>query len=266
MNKLFNQFYYLLIVFCISCTNFQTKSTDQQVIHISFENEIEGYTVTAIWKPTKVFYNHVVGPAIIEFKNKKDSTTFSITNNNFSLLKSKLSFTYSIDSLEIESLNQDFVSLIYDDTNLGSEENFGTTNEPFFFQDLNFDGKKELLITEVRNGQRSVASFKAYSFEYGELAHEMYDITNAEPYRYLDELSKIDDVAKTITIYGSGGLCSNNAEIYKLKVSTTPYERNIYILDYIIEEVRKDELNQCLEYLYKVDQSSKRLVSVREIK
>ena len=139
---------FLALTLLSSCTNRQTKNTEAKVVTIEYSNEINGYSVKVIWKPKAVRYRHTKGPAIIEFHNKKDGTSFTLTNNNFGIFNSKLPFSYSKDSMEIISLNQNDIKLVYDENNLKSEENFGTTNEPFFFQDLDFDAIKELVIVE----------------------------------------------------------------------------------------------------------------------
>lgn len=264
MNKQLNLISILLLLLINSCANAQTQLNKHEIITISYSNEVAGYMVTAIWKPMKVSYNHVIGPAIIEFKNKKDSTLFNLTNNNFSILKKLLPFTYSEDSLEIKKINKKAISLVYNETKMN--KNFGTTNQPFFFQDLDFDNKKELIITEVNNGQRGIASFKAYKIEYGEIESELYGITNTAPFKSLDEMSKIDYKNKQIIIYGSGGVCLNGAEIYKFQTTKNDYEDNKYILEFIVEEQRDDKLDKCFELVYKVINNSKQLISKKEIK
>ena len=257
---------FLALTLLSSCTNRQTKNTEAKVVTIEYSNEINGYSVKVIWKPKAVRYRHTKGPAIIEFHNKKDGTSFTLTNNNFGILNSKLPFSYSKDSMEIISLNQNDIKLVYDENNLKSEENFGTTNEPFFFQDLDFDAIKELVIVEIENGQRGVASFKAYKLEYGDIQSELYGITNNEPFKSLDEMSKIDFVNKRIIIYGSGGACASGYEIYKLIPSKNDYEKNKFVLEAIIEEQSDDNLSKCYELKYKIINQSKQLISKKEIK
>jgi hypothetical protein len=254
----------LALTLISSCANNQTKNTETTVVTIEYSNEINGYSVKVIWKPKEVRYSHTKGPAIIEFYNKKDSTSFTLTNNNFGILNSKLPFSYSTDSTEIISLNQNDIKLVYVENNLKSEEDFGTTNEPFFFQDLDFDNIKELVIVEIGNGQRGVASFKAYKLEYGDIQSELYGITNVEPFKSLDEMSKIDYVNRRIIIYGSGGVCASGSEIYKLQPSN--YEENKFVLETVIVEERDDNLNKCYELKYKIINQSKQLISKKEIK
>lgn len=264
MKRLLKLFFAFTLI--SSCAKSQTKNDEIKIVTIEYSNEINGYTVKVIWKPNVVRYSHTKGPAILEFHNIKDSTSFTLTNNNFSILNSKLPFSYSEDSLEIVSLNQSEIRLVYEEKNLKSWYTFGTTNEPFFFQDLDFDNIKELILGEIDNGQRGVASFKAYKFEYDEIQSELYGITNIEPFKSLDEMSKIDYTNKRIIIYGSGGDCASGSEIYKLLPSKNDYEGNKFILETVIEEERDDNLNKCYELKYKVINQTKQLISKREIK
>lgn len=238
----------------------QSEENKNGIIQIDFSNAVNGYQIKAFWKPVKTNINHVIGPAIIEFYNTKDSTSFSITNNNFSILKNKLSFTYSDNEQEIIALNNTSITLSYNERNLKSEENFGTTNEPFFFQDLDFDNKEELILAEVGNGQRSGTSFKVYHL-YEEDALES---TNHEPFASLDEFSKVDHKRKEIIIYGSGGYCYNSYLIYKL-LPINNYNQNEFVLDTIVEEERDDNQNKCYELVFKVINQRKQLISKKEV-
>jgi hypothetical protein len=91
----------------------QEIKDETKVITVAYSNEIHGYSITSIWKPGSVVNKHVVGPAIIEFRSKKDSTSFTLTTNTFSILKSKLPFSFSTDGLEIVKLNQKYLRLAY---------------------------------------------------------------------------------------------------------------------------------------------------------
>ncbi|MBK9301272.1 MAG: hypothetical protein IPN14_11865 [Bacteroidetes bacterium] len=123
---------------------------------------------------------------------------------------------------------------------------------------------REILIVELNNGQRGVASFKAYK-EYGEVSSEQYSITNEEPFKSLDELSKVDYLNKQIIIYGSGGVCANGHYIYKLQVAKNEYDDNKFVLENIIEERTDDKSNGCYELKYKVINQTKQLISKRKM-
>ena len=148
---------------------------------------------------------------------------------------------------------------------MGSDYSFGTTNQPFFFQDLDFDTIEELVFLEIDNGQRGIASFKAYKFENSELQPDRYGITSIEPFRSLDEMSTVDYLTKRITIYKSGGNCANIHEIYKLQPAKNDYEANSFVLETIIEEQRDEKSNKCYESTYSVIGQSKKLIAKKEL-
>lgn len=256
---------YIILALFSSCVKGQYDGIETKMITIEYANEINGYSVKGVWKPDIVKYDHVIGPAIIEFQSKKDTTSFTLLQHSFSVLKSKLPFSYSPDSLEIVNLNNNNLKLFYDENNLKVEGNFGTTNEPFFFQDLDFDNTKELIFASVGNGQRGVASFEVY--KHGRWG---YYTPNDGPLAMLDQLSKIDYKNKQIVIYGSGGGCANNYEIYKWHKPDSYYGVN-FTLETIIEQQRDDRLDKCYELTYKVVSQpkymlKKQLISKKEIK
>ena len=237
--------------------------SENKIFTISYSNKIEGYSVDVMWRPVKVSYEHVIGPAIIEFKNIKDGNVFYISNDNFSVLKNKLEFTYSQDGTSVEKLNKDYAVFRYDEPNLKMGESFGETDEPFFFQDLDFDNKKELILVEVDNGQRGVATFNVYRVD-----SDGFISRFDEPFKSLDQLSRIDIKNKQIIVHGSGGYCTGFDEFYKLKESKDEYEPNKYILETILERQTEMENNQsnCFETKYKVIDMPKELVYKKEIK
>jgi hypothetical protein len=86
---------------------------------------------------------------------------------------------------------------------------------PFFFEDVNFDGTEELIITEKRGGQRGEDSYKVYSIDKYGAINSRYDITNSMPYVKFDAFTKFNPEDKTITLYSSGGACGSVYETYQ---------------------------------------------------
>lgn len=243
----------------------QTTYYEPNGVSISYSNVINGYSVYVLWKPMVVSNNRTIGPAIIEFYKVDEPYSFYLTNNHFGIENSKLPFTYSEDGLSIVSINEYEIYLEYNEDDLGTDYSFGTTNAPFFFQDLDFDKIEELVLVEIDNGQRGVASFKAYKFDGSELLPDRSGITTIEPFRSLDEMSKVDYLTKRITIYNSGGNCANSYEIYKLQPAKNEYEGNSFTLETIIEEQIDEKLNKCYELTYSVTGQSKKLLLKKEI-
>ncbi len=260
-----------LITLSLALTAISTFASGQNTyyepngVSISYSSVINGYSVYVLWKPMVVSNNRTIGPAILEFYKVDEPYSFFLTNNHFGIENGKLPFTYSEDGLGIISINEYEIYLEYDNDDLESGYSFGTTNQPFFFQDLDFDKIEELVFVESENGQRGVASFKAYKFENSELQPDRYGITSIEPFRSLDEMSKVDYLTKCITIYNSGGNCANSYEIYKLQPAKNEYEGNSFTLETSIEEQRDEKSNKCYELTYSVIRQSKKLLSKKEI-
>jgi hypothetical protein len=240
-----------------SCASSQER-TDNTLVEIEYTNNINGYIVKAYWLPKKVKYEHIIGPAIMSFYNIVDSSTFTLTSDNFSILKSRVKANYNDDSTELISLKENNLKLTYQKYQFKAES-FGTTREPFFFKDVDFDKSKELIISEVDNGQRGVATFKVYKFEYDDISNDFRSITNQEPFKSLDEMSKIDYTNKRIIIHGSGGACGGTDEIYVQQPSKDNYEESKFVLESIIEEQNDSKTNNCYKVAYKISQTKQLL-------
>lgn len=254
-------FFFILLIF-----PFLFSAQNNDLIKIKYQNKINSFSVDAVWKPEKVSYNHVVGPAIVTFKNDSEEIKFSVSINKFSILKSQLPFSYSSDEFQITKFNKTIIELIYDANKFTNDESdFGKTNVPFFFQDIDFDNEKELIFTEIDNGQRGVATFKVFGFDYGDLESELYGKTYKEPYISLDEMSKIDYDKKRIIIYGSGGICNGSYTFYELLSAKNEYDKNSFHKIGEILEVRDDNANKCYQKTYKIIEERKELVSTKQI-
>ena len=80
-----------------------------RVVLVEYSTKVNGYSVTAVWKPREIVSGgYILGAAIIELKNEKDSACYTLTNNSFGistkfLVDNKIVITYSKDSSEVES-------------------------------------------------------------------------------------------------------------------------------------------------------------------
>ena len=246
-----------LLLFNCSANN-RNDFRENNLVRFEYLNSIHGYKIEAYWTPSKVSYQHIVGAAIIDFYNIEDSTSFTLTTNNFSVLKDRLAFRYNSDSTQIEELKST-VQLTYKKDVTATSKGFGTSREPFFFKDIDFDNKDELLIAEVANGQRGTTSYKVYKLEYGDVTPELYQITNEEPYKSLDEISQVDYSNKRIMIYSSNGACAGIYSYYK-RTAKDDYSDNPFSLEYVVEEQSDNESDKCYEATYVIGQT-KQLIS-----
>lgn len=206
----------ITILFLITIFGSCAKGQPNGITTIEYENEINGYNVIVDWKPRNIRFGHIIGPAIIQFK-KKDSLIFTITNNNFSIQKKLLSFETDTDSLYVKKISKSHIVLKYDEPKLNSKDGFFTTEVPFFFNDVNFDNNRELLLVEVNNGQRGLSTFKVYQFESDELQSELYNITFEQPFRSFDDATIIDYQRRQIKLYYSGGSSDTGYNTYRFK-------------------------------------------------
>lgn len=230
----------------------QNDVTQKDIVHISFTQPIEGYEVNVLWTP-KTEYQTITGPAIISFKG--NDTDFSVSTNHFGLRPNPVKLKVE-DGIVVEVL-QNKIELEYKAPTL-TDGFLSNIKAPFLFTDLNFDNKKELLITKPYQGQRGVDAFDVFSFSHGDLASDMYQITKDAPYAQLDELVKIDRAAKELIVFGSGGMCYNTSETYSLI-------RDKLSLTKIVKEDRNDEAGTCTKYTYSVKDGIKKLISKEEM-
>ncbi len=69
---------------------------------------------------------------------------------------------------------------------------------PFFFEDIDFDGKDELIVVNFNDGQRWFNTYSIYkpTYKYG----NTYNLVNTEPFNIIDQLTTFDKDSKTLVI------------------------------------------------------------------
>jgi hypothetical protein len=103
---------------------------------------------------------------------------------------------------------------------------------PFFFLDVNFDGKKELVLSRFGDAQRGATAFVAYDVSdpvSGYLGYDyLYDdIRGVAPYADMDYLTEIDYKKKEISTFSYGGNGLSEKNVYRLingKIKLVAYE------------------------------------------
>lgn len=236
---------------------------EDSIVTLDYSGTINGYRVRVYWQPLKVKYSQVIGPAILEFFNLKDSTSFTLTDNYFSVPKNALNFTYNTDSTALKGIRERSLKMPYKDVVVGGR--FASISEPFIFADIDFDQHKELLLKEADQGQRGVATFSAHKFDDGYNAPEP-SAMKAAPFNSLDELSMIDYANKSIIIENSGGACASAQDTYKLRVASNEKDAPRLVLDRITEGQVDGATSKCYEVKYQVVNGQKRLLSKKEVK
>jgi len=217
-----------------------------KTIHLQFSDKVEdGYIANVSWSPDGGLAPILTGPALINFNSNKQfgAESFSVRAEYFHIpssmlkdagfvlfnedaefnLSADLGKTYKIkynskSFKKISLLNNthegfnadDFLNDNYDSNAPGSWE-----QTPFFFEDMDFDGTKELIVTSFNSGQRGSNEYSVHKLHnrWGNLA---YKEVNAAPFDFIDQFTTFDKESKVIKKYYSGGSCANSEDIYKL--------------------------------------------------
>ena len=143
------------------------------------------------------------------------------------------------EDAEVKMILNKIVNLDYTNPEIPEKGyRFGTLEEPFFFYDLNFDGKKEFLVGEVEAGQRWEPTFKAYELDDSDyfvlVEPALQQITYEEPYVLLDGLSTVDAESKIINIHYSAGAEFSEDHVYELQYDESQM-KNVFVL----KEIKK---------------------------
>ncbi len=242
-----------------------------KTIHLKFTDIInDKYNVNIVWMPRDGEGPRLVGPAIITF-SKDSGYVFSVTADNFHLpfdelkksgilktddneqaVKVDLSKVYSFE-YSSDSFNK--LSLI---NNTHKYEASGSREQvPFFFEDVDFDGKDELVIVDFNAGQRWYNEYTVYksNYKYG----NMYNLVTTEPFSIIDQLSTFNKKNRTIDVFSSGGACGSTNEKFKLiDGSYTPVEFTEW------NSIANGERYVCVESIYTVANEKRILKSKSE--
>lgn len=201
----------LAIAFVVACTDGADKkqtsmdapatvvrnADSSEVMFIQFTNLIRGYQVSVVWHPI-MEHDGAYGPAEITFENPKDHSRHIFTTNRFWMSKKLLPaelFTHKkitiADSSEFTpkiEFNDSTFSIAAKGVRINVAYPTSHPNDaPFYFEDVSFDGKDELIIVERGMGQRGENSYTAYNFACE--IDEMYDGTR--PVDYHDRIHEL---------------------------------------------------------------------------
>ena len=152
-------------------------------IFINYKQKVNGYRVKVIWFPFIYEQGYTdYGLAILFFQN--DTSEFYLYNN-----------VYHDDELYqyMPLKDGDTISIDY----IPKKPNeYLADNNPFFFQDVDFDGKDELLITKWNCGSRGSSTYNVYKMsEKGNVY-----LINEEPFNDMENgHTEFDPLNKTIT-------------------------------------------------------------------
>lgn len=190
---------------------FKEYKEQKKHIYICYKQPVEGYTVTALCTMDELDIifsenNGIHGKALLRFEN--DSTHFYIYNSSFS------------DSILYYGMKKGIKDkeVIYIDYRPISANDICYCFTPFFFQDVNFDGRKELLINKWQTRPKGHSSFDVY-----DLQSDPKKLTEP-PFDKYDHMTRVDSINKTITLYEgsriSGCAVSHTYQLHYRQIMT----------------------------------------------
>ncbi len=187
-----------------------------KTIHLKFTDVVnDEYIVDVLWMPNYERAPALSGPAVISFI-KDGGHSFSVSADAFHFplnMIEGLSLSDSIDLNKVYPIKYDSLkgmSLLDNSHQDLSRQNIA----PFFFEDIDFDEKKELILVNTQEGQRHGDSYTIYkpTYKYGNI----YNLATRKPFDMLDQKTVFNKENRTIDIFSSGGACANSNERFKL--------------------------------------------------
>ena len=200
-----------------------------KTIHLKFIDVIDDrYTVNVLWMPDDGLVPRLVGPAIINFVKDRESS-FSVSAgafhlpldvlNKLGLIKYEDSSSHDGHTIKVDltkvypvdyaSLSE--VSLLNNSHHYDSSR--GSTS-PFFFEDIDYDGKDELILVNASAGQKRYDSYTVYRSNYKD--DDSYSLASDNSFNVLDQRTTFNKENRTIDVFLSGGACGSTNEKFKL--------------------------------------------------
>jgi len=207
-----------------------------KTIHLKFTDVInDKYTVNVLWTPDDGLQVGLNGPAIVQFvpiEPNYGAESFVIEYGLFHLPGSVLpqlwieteygDFEYD-RSFDLNKTYTLKYSDLIDATSANSGNSvyrMGSGSAPFFFQDINYDGVKELVVVETAGGQKYTDEFYFYKLDGYKYLYKHFDLINTDEadvarYSDIDSSTRFDEDNKTIETHSIGGSCGGSAVTYK---------------------------------------------------
>jgi hypothetical protein len=160
-------------------------------VEIKFDREINGYEVNINWSPFKEIKNTIIGPAVLRFKKSDQNKPIEIITDYFSIPSNFIEIKNNQYKM-IDDVSPNKIVMEYVDFQLKEDQTIGQIKMPFFFFDIDFDGSKELLITEYGRERNFVTKYKVFKLENGSLVETTNQITDLETYDNIYTDTKID--------------------------------------------------------------------------
>ena len=188
-------------------------AADYADVHIKYNQPVNGYNAEVFFMPEEMRYDKITGPASLRFTHQKTGKKRQVHSLYFAVPAKMLpEFEDKGYLTQKQTFSLDYgLSGNADETTAAHPLYDGEL--PFFFADVNFDGKQELLLTQFGQGQRGCSSYIVFSIT----PDGAFDdhLASQTPFDQLDDFSTIDSENKQITIPHHNGADNSFEEVYK---------------------------------------------------
>ncbi|MEL4456709.1 hypothetical protein [Lutimonas vermicola] len=203
----------------------------KKFVTITYKGLIDNFSIRILWIPREEApLGHISGPGIMEFTDLARSTRFTIKSMDLAISMDRI----GIDSEEQRQSPLDKSFELQFDWTSNKDGLNGNITEPFFFYDVDFDGKVELVVTQYSYGVQNSNTYKAYKLNESTLENDSKQITNEEPFSLLNDFTEFNKVNKSISIGSFFGGGNTQTSIYK-KVNPSEFKL-ISIVKYTFED------------------------------
>lgn len=182
-----------------------SATIEKQLVTLRYKKPVNGYRITIKWTLYESYEDISKGLAVIYFKKDKGC--------RFCLIDSNFVSNIFVTKNGKETLTND--SLIYLDYPPKTKRNILRNDVPFSFEDVDFDGEKELIITVFGEGQRHIDIFRVFKLDsVGNLVKQSKQVTYQKPYIDFDGFTRFDKKDKTVTNTFDGGADNSSYETF----------------------------------------------------
>ena len=217
-------------------SNEQPTEQNQVCVKLVYDKPIEGYEVTADWQPFEV-KGCETGYITINFRDISTGKEFQYINREkFSSYHTDLiTSTAGFDGYK----DGDVYHIEYVTKPSPFEESPIDYYLPFQFFDVDFDGKKELLINDYYQGQQG------NNYEVFEIADSVLVAKRYAPFNSVDNMMTFDSQNKIITFYTHSGAYFS-CSMYFQKIATSTKQQIIIPNDF--DEKLRQRLSERAPY------------------
>ena len=198
--------------------------TVSQSITLIYKRPVNGYNVSVEWLGAEIIDEYLAfGDVLIHFK-KNDGTGFTVHNNAY--------WDEGLKVSDIEQMGNKTIELKY----IPKDDTYLATRSPFYFADMDFDGRDELVIVGWKGGRHYAHIYDVY-----DISDYYADKKTTPPFDNIElDITKFDPNKKQI-IHSYVNLFRSEEYVYQ-KVKRPSPEADISPGEkFILQEVIKTE-------------------------